>query len=206
METRKYRDWFTALKEELETAYLRHDESWKQSGFSGPEERWITCHKPIADCVDTSGKFLDIGCANGYLLECIVKWVADRELSIIPYGIDLSEKLVELAKNRLPEYSSNIYTANGMYWVNPGKFDYVRTELVYVPEDLQYEYLKRITEKYLSDSGKLLLSEYRSRNTPADTPWFDAKNKDWGLNITGQMSGFYDGQELTRIWVIKKPR
>ena len=76
--------WFHALKEELETAYLQHDEPWKQSGFSGPEERWVKCRKPIADCVDKSGVFLDIGCANGYLLECISSWIAERGLSIIP--------------------------------------------------------------------------------------------------------------------------
>lgn len=109
----KTEQWFDSLKQELESAYIRHEEPWKQSGFSGPEERWIKCRKPIADCIEESGSFLDIGCANGYLLECILRWTAERGISVIPYGIDLSEKLVKLAKKRLPEYSKNLYTGTG---------------------------------------------------------------------------------------------
>ncbi|UCH42549.1 MAG: hypothetical protein JSW16_06995, partial [Dehalococcoidales bacterium] len=125
MNETQQQQWFLSLQKELEEAYLQHDEPWKQSGFSGPEERWVKCRKPIADCIEKSGSFLDIGCANGYLLECIIKWTAERNLSITPYGLDLSEKLTELAKQRLPEYRQNIFTGNGWLWDNPVRFDYV---------------------------------------------------------------------------------
>lgn len=69
MDKIQQKQWFSSLRKQLEEAYLQHDEPWKQSGFSGPEERWVACRKPIADCVEKSGSFLDIGCANGYLLE-----------------------------------------------------------------------------------------------------------------------------------------
>jgi SAM-dependent methyltransferase len=196
--------WFSSLKRELEGAYLQYDEPWRQSGFSGPEERWVKCRKPIADCIEQSGSFLDIGCANGYLLECILKWTAERNINIIPYGLDLSEKLAELAKQRLPKYQQNIYTGNGWLWNNPQRFDYVRTEVVYVPEQLQKQYIKKIIETYLADGGKLLLTEYRSRKDPANKPWIDQTLKKWEINIAKQVSGFYDNKELTRVMVIKK--
>lgn len=128
--------WFSSTKETLEVAYLQHTEPWKQSGFSGPEERWVRVRKPIADCVDEPGAFLDIGCANGYLLECVMKWTAERGISIVPYGLDISERLVELAKARLPAYRDNLCVGNGWDWDNPRRFHHVRTELVYVPDHL----------------------------------------------------------------------
>src|SRR5512142_118049 len=82
-------DWFENVKNTLETAYLSHTEPWRQSGMSGPEERWISLRKPVADCIDRSGTFLDIGCANGYLLECILRWTAERGLQVDPFGRDI---------------------------------------------------------------------------------------------------------------------
>jgi SAM-dependent methyltransferase len=199
-----HQQWFSSLKKELEDNYLQYDEPWKQSGFSGPGERWVACRKPIADCIETSGSFLDIGCANGYLLECILKWTSVRDICIVPYGLDLSERLVELAKKRLPQYKQNIYVGNGLTWQNPFCFDYVRTEVVYVPEELQKQYIDRIINGYLKDDGRLLLAEYRPRQGPADKPWLDAALIKWKLNVVKKVSGFYDNKGLTRVWVIAK--
>jgi hypothetical protein len=202
MDETRQQQWFASLQHELEGAYLQHNEPWKQSGFAGPEERWVACRKPIADCIDKSGFFLDIGCANGYLLECILKWTAARNINVTPYGLDLSAKLVHLAKQRLPEYLQNIYTGNGWLWQNPVRFDYVRTEMVYVPEQLRRQYIERIIDTYLQSKGKLLLTEYRSSKEPVDTPWIDETLKQWGFSIIKQLSDFYDNKELTRVLVI----
>jgi SAM-dependent methyltransferase len=198
------REWFSSFKQELEDAYLQHDESWKQSGFMGPEEYWIALRKPIADCIDKSGTFLDIGCANGYLLECIMKWTGKRGITVTPFGLDLSEKLIELAKKRLPEYNGNFYMGNGWDWVAPVRFDYVRTELVYVPDYLQKKYIKRILDTYLLDEGKLLIALYRNRSTPDETPWDEEQVREWGFQITGRAPGYRDNRELTRVLVISK--
>ncbi|MHB8104834.1 MAG: class I SAM-dependent methyltransferase [Dehalococcoidales bacterium] len=204
MDESRQHQWFSSLQKELYDTYLQYDEPWKQSGFSGPEERWVACRKPIADCIDKSGSFLDIGCANGYLLECILKWTAERNINIIPYGLDLSEKLSELARQRLSEYQQNIYTGNGWLWHNPIRFDYVRTEIVYVPEELRRKYINRIIDTYLADEGVLLLAEYRSSKDSITTPWINEMLEKWGLPITKQVSGFYDNKEMTRVMVIKK--
>jgi SAM-dependent methyltransferase len=204
MDKTQQEHWFSSQQKEIYDTYLQHNEPWKQSGFSGPEERWVKCRKPISDCIEKSGSFLDIGCANGYLLECILKWTAAKNITITPYGLDLSEKLTELAKQRLPKYKRNIYAGNGWLWHNPIRFDFVRTEVVYVPEELQRHYIERIIDTYLADEGKLLLAEYRSRKDPVDKPWIDQTLIKWGFPITKQVSGFYDNKELTRVMVIIK--
>jgi len=198
----KLQEWFGRLKKDLGEAYLRHKEPWKQSGFSGSEDRWIRSRKPIADCVAESGSFLDIGCANGYLLECILKWTSERGLTLIPYGLDLSEKLIELAKKRLPEYVDNFYVDNAWLWTSPMRFDYVRTEVIYVPEYLQKQHIERIIDSFLTYRGRLLVTEYRSKGDPVDKPWIDEALREWGFNITKQVSGFHEDRELTRVLVI----
>ncbi len=198
------RNWFASFKDELETAYVQHNEPWKQSGFSGPEDRWARLRKPIADCIETSGSFLDIGCANGYLLECIIEWVGERGLSIVPYGVDLSEKLIELAKERLPAFKANLYVGNGWSWEGPVKFDYVRTEIVYVPEHLRERYLERIFKVYLKEDGKLLLAEYRSRIDDQNIPNLRESLIQWGYDVSRYTSGFDNNKELSRIYVLVK--
>ncbi len=56
--------WFNHLHIVLEEACTSHEEPWQQSGMSGPEERWILLRRPIADCIDRSGTFLDFACLN----------------------------------------------------------------------------------------------------------------------------------------------
>ena len=70
--------WFRTMRERLEPAHLAHNDPWRGSGFSGPEARWVALRKPVADCIDRPGRFLDVGCANGYLLECVALWTATR--------------------------------------------------------------------------------------------------------------------------------
>ena len=156
--------WFICLKNRLERAYLQNEEPWKQSGFLGDEEYWIIARKPIIECLETSGTFLDIGCANGYLLECLVKWGNEILLELIPYGLDLSEKLVTLAKQRHPKYQSNFHVGNAWTWKPFIQYDYVRTELEYVPRKLQQEYIKRLYNIFLRENGTLIITEYRSRS------------------------------------------
>lgn len=204
MDKKELHDWFSSLKDELETAYVLNKEPWRQSGYLGSEEQWMAARKPVADCINTSGSFLDIGCANGYLLECMLKWTSERNVEIVPYGIDISEKLIQLAKERLTEYADNLYTANGWNWENPVRFDYVRTELVYVPDQLQKQYLDRTLNMYLKEDGKLLVAEYGLSSRPPNTSYIGNLLTAWGFNVTDRESGYYEGKEHTRIYIITR--
>ena len=131
--------WFEANKNTLEIAYLAGTHPWQQSGVGLRTPRsaqdWEVLRRPIAECLTSSGTFLDIGCANGYLLECILNWTRESGLRITPYGLDISEKLVALARQRLPQHAEHIFVGNAWGWSPPQTFDYVNTTLYYVPDE-----------------------------------------------------------------------
>ena len=160
MDTNELHQWFENNHNLLEEAYIAHEEPWRQSGMSGPEERWILLRKPIADCIDRKGTFLDIGCANGYLIECCLKWTAERGIEIDPYGLDLSPKLVKMAQKRLPRYANHFFVGNGFYWKPPMKYDFVRVELIYVPSEYERAFVVRLLENFVAPGGRLLVASY----------------------------------------------
>ena len=183
----------------LEKNYILHRDPRKQSGFSGSEYKWTKCRKPIADCIEREGTFLDAGCANGYLLQSMIKWKSRDGINVIPYGLDIGHKLIELSKKRLQQYACNFFQGNIINWEPPFKFDYVRTELVYVPEEYRKSFINRLLNKYVKSNGKLILCEYRSAKDDPKKPWIDSDIKKFGYKIAGIKSGFFKGKELSRV-------
>lgn len=49
--------------------------------------------------VEPGGRYLDVGCGNGYS----VRWAADIDASVQAFGIDVSAKMVERARDRSPQ-------------------------------------------------------------------------------------------------------
>jgi len=197
-------NWLIEKVQHLERSYLVCDEPWRQSGFSGPEERWDACRRPVAECIDKAGAFLDIGCANGYLLESVVHWKKDDGVEITPFGLDIGDKLVALAKQRLPLFAENLFAGNAWDWSPPRSFDFVRTELVYVPPLLRKRYVARLLSEFVAPGGRLLVAEYRSHNHPYQTPWADATLRRFGFTVAFARSGRWEDKELTRVAVIEK--
>jgi hypothetical protein len=62
-------EWFKGMAAIFDVAYPAGDNPRAQSGFGGNEARWEAGRRPIAEQIDRDGTFIDIGCANGYLLE-----------------------------------------------------------------------------------------------------------------------------------------
>jgi SAM-dependent methyltransferase len=152
--------FFERMRGRLEDAYLASDDPRRQSGFSGNEERWVALRRPVADAIDRSGTFLDIGCANGYLAESVVRWCAERGISVEPHGVDLSPRLVELARSRLTQWRDRFEVGNALEWMPPRMFDFVRTELLYVPGDDQARYVRHLLENVVAPGGALLVANY----------------------------------------------
>ena len=69
---------FLSELRELEASYLQRSDPIEQSGFHGGAERWRAEREPILDAIMRDGELLDIGCANGFLLECLVEWGQER--------------------------------------------------------------------------------------------------------------------------------
>jgi SAM-dependent methyltransferase len=199
--------WFAEMKAVLEPAYLSGEQPWQQSGVGlhSPHAfaNWQARRKVIADIVDRSGSFLDIGCANGFLLECVMQWVAKRGLSIVPFGLDLSAPLVARARERLPECSGNLFVGNAWDWEPPQRFDFVRTELVYVPDELQPDYLTRLLERFLLPSGCLLVAEYRARGATTPNLTIDETMRAFGFPVDTVATGIDGGVEQARVAVIR---
>jgi 2-polyprenyl-3-methyl-5-hydroxy-6-metoxy-1,4-benzoquinol methylase len=70
----------------------------KAQDFGGDEQAWRQARLHITEGIIAEGTFLDVGCANGLLLESVAAWCAERGPAVEPYGVDISARLVELAR------------------------------------------------------------------------------------------------------------
>ncbi len=147
--------------EVYEQHYLGGANPRAQSGFGGDERRWQALRRPIADAIDAPGSFLDVGCANGYLLECLLRWSPHP---IDPCGLDFSARLIELARMRLPH--GRFFVGDALEWEPPYRFEFVRTELVYAPDGKRDEFVARLR----GWARRLIVCSYGSgrRGQPAE--------------------------------------
>ena len=67
---------------------------------------WEGKRRVIACAFDRSGSWLDVGCANGLLMETLEAWVAESGHRIEPYGLELSQRIAERARKRLPRWAT----------------------------------------------------------------------------------------------------
>jgi SAM-dependent methyltransferase len=176
-------------------AYLASDDPRAQSGFRGDEPRWESARRPIVEAIDRDGTFLDVGCANGYLMESVVRWSPHR---IEPYGLDFTPELVELARARLPQWADRIFLGEVVTWEPPRSFDFARTELVYVPEDRHRELVDRL-RSYVET---LIVCSYGSRRRNLPTDDVGGRLRSLGFEVAGELER--EGREgaLLRVaWI-----
>ena len=138
--------WHAAIQALIVPAYLGADTPWGQSGAGGDAARWRAKRRVLLRAVDRDGDLLDIGCANGYLMESLHAWAAGVGTAVEPYGLDLSPELAALARRRLPHWADRIWVGNALHWVPPRRFDYVRTGLEYVPAHRRADLLGHLME------------------------------------------------------------
>jgi SAM-dependent methyltransferase len=150
---------FASMAEIYEGAYLPADNARAQSGFGGDEARGKAGRRAIVETIDRDGSFLDVGCASGQLLESVVAWSPHR---IEPFGLELAPGLAELARRRLPRWADRIVVGNALTWEPPRRFDFVRTELVYVPVSRRADYVRRRLAAVVAPRGRLIVCGYGS--------------------------------------------
>ncbi len=148
----------------LEPAYLRSDDPIEQSGFHGGPERWRAERGPVLDAIESKGSLLDVGCANGYLLDCLVRWGTERGIDITPHGLDLGEELIGMAKQRLPGFSENFHVGNAWNWQPPMRYDYVYMLWDCLPQSHLADGIRRLLREFLAPGGRLILGSYGSRS------------------------------------------
>ena len=150
--------------EALEAAYLLEDDPIRQSGFSGGAERWQSERGPILQAIDADGDLLDIGCANGYLLKCLIEWGGERGLRLTPHGLDQGSRLIELAKERLPEYSDNFHVGNAWDWQPQRKYRYAYMLYDCIPLEYLAEGVHRLLKQIVAPQGRLIIGAYGSKS------------------------------------------
>jgi SAM-dependent methyltransferase len=195
--------WFESAPREFMRWYLASDNPWRQSGWGGTPERWRLAREVILSAVDRSGSFLDIGCANGLLLESLIAWAGDRGIAIEPHGIDLVPELIELARLRMPLYASNFAAANAFTWRPSRRCDYAHVLLESAPPLRHREYLRRMLDSAVAPRGRLIVSNYGSRSrseAPIDVPRYLSE---LGFRVAGSAAACErDGFVLTRTaWI-----
>ncbi len=156
---------------ELSRSYLASDDPCLQSGFGGGLERWRAERESILEGVTKDGSFLDLGCANGFLLECLRAWAAERGLELSPFGLDQSPELVALARARLPDFAGQLFVGNAWSWPPPHRFDSVYSLADAVPPAYLEDHLRRLHTEFVAPGGRLILGSYGSRSRsqpPAD--------------------------------------
>src|SRR5262249_40579412 len=107
---------------------------------------------------------MDVGCANGFLLECLVRWGRERGLTLVPYGIDVGPRLIELAQRRLPQFAGHFLVGNG--WdrqpLPPSRHLYA--PYGGVPTDYLADYVRRLLAWAVAPGGRLIVGAYGSRS------------------------------------------
>jgi SAM-dependent methyltransferase len=169
-----------------EANYLAGTNPRQQSGFGRDQRDWERFRRVVVAPIDGNGTFLDVGCANGLLMESVVAWAAEDGHVIEPFGVEISPKLAELARTRLPRWKDRIFTGNALVWIPPFTFDYVRTEIVYVPKHLRGSYVERLLEDVVAPRGCLIVCSYGSSRPEGNRAeaLVDELRK-WGLPIIG---------------------
>ncbi|HXY91791.1 MAG TPA: class I SAM-dependent methyltransferase [Acidimicrobiia bacterium] len=154
---------------ELERLYLAAATAEGGSGFGGTREQWRAAREPITDAIDHDGTFLDLGCANGLLMESVRQWCGERGVVIEPYGVDIAAGLVEHARERLPDWADRIWQGDAATWVHPDgrRFDYVHTLLDCADRERRGDLLDHVIRDVARPGGTLLVSHY-ARSTTHD--------------------------------------
>jgi len=167
-----------------EASYLPGKDPRAQSGFGRDARDWERFRRPVVHPITKDGSFLDVGCANGLLMESVVAWAREDGRVLDPFGLDISARLAALARQRLPRWRDRIFVGNALFWEPPRRFDFVRTELGYVPRSRRRELALRLLDRFVAPRGRLIVCAYGSSRPEGDrAEQLVDEIGSWGLGI-----------------------
>lgn len=190
--------WFENHNAYFTNAYLKSDNPCAQSGHGGDETRYRYTQGMILEALYKNGSFIDIGCANGYLIEKLDQWIQNIDIQIEFRGLDISKELLKIAKQRLPQqWKNNLFPGNALYWQPPKRFDYVCVkELNYVPRDKRQAFFIHLYNDLVSDNGRLILGPITEE---LNQPGIRYSIEEWGFSPSGYcLKSHQEHKELIR--------
>ncbi len=166
--------WYAANAAIVVPAYLEARTPEGGSGSSRDAAGWEWARSLVVDAVEPDQTFLDVGCANGYLMESMARWAG-----VAPYGLEISAELAALARRRLPQWSHRIWVGNVADWTPPRDFDVVRTSLDYVPG----RHREQLVERLLAYTRRLVVGVF---NEEREARSLEAEVVSWGFTVAGR--------------------
>lgn len=200
--------WYGRVAAVITPAYLRAANPRAQSGHSGDEAHWEAARRLVVDGLAADGTFLDIGCANGYLMECAERWSRSRGCRIEPYGLDISPELAALARARLPHWADRIVAGNAISWVPPRRFACVRTGLEYVPARRQPDLIAHLLAQVVAPGGRLIIGTYNEEcDATRPGPSLAEQVESWGFAVRGgsERPHYHDPRLVYRVLWLDAP-
>lgn len=180
--------------------YLSRENPRAQSGHGSDVYRWRNVRWLILEAICGDGSFIDVGCANGHLIESLDKWMDGTDVNVEFHGLEISSELFELAQQRLPEYRSRLYHGNALSWKPLFQFDYVYTMILPdFPLRMKESLLANLFEHVVKPGGRLILGPWSDTQIEADLDML-------GYSITGycEKKGTDQPGEIKRVvWIDK---
>lgn len=192
-------EWYRRIAAIITPLYLAAETPWTQSGKNGDADSWERARSLLADAA-VPGNFLDVGCASGYLMECMVRWCAAAGITCEPYGLDIAPELTELARNRVPHWRDRIFAGNAIDWQSPRRFDWVRTGLEYVPARRQPDLVEHLLADVVAEGGRLVIGVYNEERASRTTEQLVTS---WGFRIAGTTERLHSDPRLAyrALWI-----
>ncbi|NIR25437.1 MAG: SAM-dependent methyltransferase, partial [Gammaproteobacteria bacterium] len=130
----------------------------------------------------------------------------EKGYQLEPYGLDISARLAEVARRRLPQWAERIFVGNVMVWKPPQKFDFVSTGLEYVPEQRRRDLVDRLLAGFVRAGGRLITTAYGLTKDPAKATWSVGDHlRSFGFAVGGEPEQFDEVRgKLYRIAYINK--
>ena len=200
-------DYYRRTIELLEESYLAANARGDIAGGSGSGgglARWEQKRRALAEAFDHDGTWLDIGCANGLLMETLTEWTAHKGIHIEPYGLDLSSRIADAARARLPRWADRIFAGNVMTWEPPMRFDYATVIADCVPSSARGALLARLESRFLNSTGRLIFSIYipRAPEPAVENPPASDVLRRFGYRVAGEIEARIDADlKASTAWL-----
>lgn len=178
--------WHAAMATLVVPSYLAARTPEAGSGHSGTEAEWEYSRGIVAEAIAGQSTFLDVGCANGLLMESMHRWAG-----VEPYGLEIAPELAELARTRYPQWRERIFVGNALDWTPPQRFEAVRTGLEYVPARRRRELVAHLLENVVAPGGRLVVGKF---NEELGERRLEAEVRSWGFPIAGRAERAHRGE------------